>query len=290
MPCYQHKAQAYSPLGFLKDHFHLTTEIFNLYGAYLGCNSIDPKLNESVMITVNSVNECPYCTILHTEGAANVAGIDGAKLQCAKTEAEARQASIDSPAITFAHVFGETGGYGPDKDAAYAKLVELKGTGFAKSIHALCRYMMWGGRTGNTIQGFLCGSLLCNPRPDRHCLFVPIQVLFEFLVVTWYSILFLVLIPVVGKVFKYVFPTGKLPDCLNGLIGCVLVTVAGSHIVPMGIIGGVLYPLQLCCNKAPPKKAPKGCKAKNSSAADETKEEPTGDVEAPKGPQGTAIP
>ena len=31
---------------------------------------VEVKLNESIMVTVNSVNECPYCTMLHTEVSA----------------------------------------------------------------------------------------------------------------------------------------------------------------------------------------------------------------------------
>jgi AhpD family alkylhydroperoxidase len=205
---------------------------------------VDPALNEAVMVTVNSVNECPYCTLLHTEGAAKlVGGFDGTKLQGATTAAEARASSFDDPAITFAHAFGETGGYGPDKDAAYAALVAAKGAAGAKAVHALCRYMMWGGRTGNTIQGFLCGTLLCHPRPGSW-LGVPLQMLFELLLVCYYAFLFLVAIPVVGKVFKHVFPA-KIPHLASGLIGCTLVTVAGLFIVPMGLLGGATYPLQV---------------------------------------------
>ena len=47
-------------------------------------------------------------------------------------------------------------------------------------------------------------------------------------------------IPVVGKIFTKL-PTGKAPDWVLGLIGCVLVTIAGSHIVPWGIVGLVFY-------------------------------------------------
>jgi len=213
-------------------------------GAYLGPYSIDPALNEAIMVTVNSVNECPYCTMLHTEGAAKlVGGFDGVKLQGASTAAEARAWSFDDPAITFAYTFGETGGYGPDKDAALAVLIEAKGPAQAKSIHALCRYMMWGGRTGNTIQGFLWGTLCCHPRPGSF-LALPLQALFELVLVCYYAFLFLLAIPLVGKIFKHVFPA-KIPHLASGIIGCTLVTVAGLFIVPMGILGAVTYPLQV---------------------------------------------
>ena len=243
------------------------------------------------MVTVNSVNECPYCTLLHTEGAATVAGIDGTALQCATTAEECRNLSFDDPAITFAHTFGETGGYGPDLDNCYKVLAEKKGEKHARAVNALCRYMMWGGRTGNTIQGFISGTCFCNPRPVGASYLVPFQMLFELLMVAWYAVLFLILIPVVGKAFKHVVAKVKIPDWLSGLIGCSLVTVAGLHIVPLGIVGCVLYPLQLAFNKNPPKRAPKGCKA---AAKEETKEAPASDVETPASPssgaRGTSIP
>ena len=31
---YEHKAQAYTPLGMLKDHAHITVNIFTLYGMF----------------------------------------------------------------------------------------------------------------------------------------------------------------------------------------------------------------------------------------------------------------
>lgn len=177
------------------------------------------------MVTVNSVNECPYCTLLHTEGAASAAGVDGTALQAATTAAEAREKSFDDAAITFAYVFGETGGFGAEKDAAYQVLVEAKGRGHAKSVHALCRYMTWGGKTGNTIQGFLCGTLICNPRPGQSMAFVPLRMLFELLVVVWYSFLFLMAIPVVGKILGCL---PKMPNLVNGIIGAVLVSCASE--------------------------------------------------------------
>ena len=47
-------------------------------GAYIGPNAIEPKLNESIMVTVNSANRCPYCTGLHGE-LARMAGVEKAQ-------------------------------------------------------------------------------------------------------------------------------------------------------------------------------------------------------------------
>ena len=208
-----------------------------------------------------------------------MAGIDGKKIQECKTAAECQSAAgMSEPAIVFAHAFGETGGYGSEKSEAYKALVAAKGKGHAKSVHALCRYMMWGGRTGNTIQGFLCGSLCCNPRPSSFCGFVPFQILFELIITLYYSFLFLIAIPIVGKILSK-FP--KIPNLASGMIGCVLVTVAGSHIAPMGIIGLLTFPLQFCCNKAPPKKTPKGCKASKQDALTPSDGSSSADPEAP---------
>jgi hypothetical protein len=49
----------------LDDHGSVWLRLPNIMGAYMGPHSIEPKLNESIMVAVNSVNQCPYCEGLH---------------------------------------------------------------------------------------------------------------------------------------------------------------------------------------------------------------------------------
>eukprot|EP00959_Pyramimonas_sp_CCMP1952_P286828 5997938-Pyramimonas_sp.AAC.1 len=44
-------------------------------GAYVGPASINSALGEKIMLSVNSHNDCPFCTSLHGE-LARMAGID----------------------------------------------------------------------------------------------------------------------------------------------------------------------------------------------------------------------
>ena len=62
--------------GTLADHRQVFLQLPRILGAYVGPNSIEPSLNEAVMVTVNSENSCPFCEGLHGE-LARMAGVDG---------------------------------------------------------------------------------------------------------------------------------------------------------------------------------------------------------------------
>lgn len=51
----------------LADHRTITSQLLRIFGAYAGPNSLEPKLIETIMLTVNSVNACAFCTNLHCE-------------------------------------------------------------------------------------------------------------------------------------------------------------------------------------------------------------------------------
>ena len=59
----------------LADHRAVANSLLRILGAYVGPHAIEPKLNEAVMVTVNSVNSCPYCKGLHGE-LARMAGVE----------------------------------------------------------------------------------------------------------------------------------------------------------------------------------------------------------------------
>lgn len=59
----------------LEDHIDCVSQLPSIMGAYVGSNAIEPRLNESIMVTVNSANQCPYCTGLHGE-LARMAGVE----------------------------------------------------------------------------------------------------------------------------------------------------------------------------------------------------------------------
>ena len=93
--------------GCLADHRSVFLSLPRIAGAYVGPNSVAPQLNESVMVTVNSVNSCPFCEGLHGE-LARMAGVDDPQgLMKAESEAECRK-FVDDPAISFARSFART--------------------------------------------------------------------------------------------------------------------------------------------------------------------------------------
>lgn len=214
----------------LADHWQVFTSIPKILDAYVGPNSIEPKLNESVMLTVNSVNNCPYCTGLHGE-LARMAGVeDPNRLQCAKSRKEVKQI-INAPATRFARVFAEHDGRGQITDDAFELLTTKIGAGPAGSVRALCWFLLWGSIGGNTINSFLFGRLCCNPKEGSN-------VIFELVFFLYYGILFF-LIAIVNKMLL-IFP--EVPSWFSAAFGVLLTFIAGIWIVPLGLIAMLTMP------------------------------------------------
>mmetsp|Transcript_6171 Transcript_6171/g.18490 ORF Transcript_6171/g.18490 Transcript_6171/m.18490 type:complete len:244 (-) Transcript_6171:194-925(-) len=216
----------------LADHYQVFLSIPKIFDAYIGPNQISAKLNESIMVTVNSVNACPYCTGLHGE-LARMAGVGEAEeLMKVKTEEQAL-ALVDSPAVAFALKFGEHDGRGEVIDEAFEELAKQMGKGQAGSVRALCWFLLWGSLGGNTINSFIFGRLCCRPKARR-------SAVFELLFFLYYGDLFLI-IAIVMKLLEC-FP--KVPACFSAGFGAFLTVVASIWIVPIGLISV----LTKCCH------------------------------------------
>ena len=59
----------------VREHIIFGKQLGNYLGSYVGPRALEPRLNEAIMNTMNSVNTCPYCTGLHGE-LGRMAGIN----------------------------------------------------------------------------------------------------------------------------------------------------------------------------------------------------------------------
>ena len=149
----QYQKKVWTLGGCLADHRKVILNLPRIAGAYVGPNAVDPQLNESVMVTVNSVNSCPFCEGLHGE-LARMAGVEDPEgLMKAGSEDECR-GFVDDPAISFARIFAERDGRGPDVEQAFSALSDATRPGFAAAVRALCWFLLWGSIGGNTINAF----------------------------------------------------------------------------------------------------------------------------------------
>ena len=123
---------------FIRDHTRFMVELPGYLAAYLWPGrSLDPITLESVMLTVNSVNTCPYCTGLHGQ-LARMAG--------AEPDAQA-------PAVKYATTFAHEAGRGADERAAFESLSKELGDRKASSVRSLCWALLWGKTTGSRTIG-----------------------------------------------------------------------------------------------------------------------------------------
>ena len=100
-----------------------------------------------------SVNSCPYCEGLHGQ-LARMAGVDDPDQLMAATSIAECTKVIDDPAIVYARTFAEQDGRGEVEEQAFHKLAEDTHVGFARSVRALCWFLLWGSIGGNTLNGF----------------------------------------------------------------------------------------------------------------------------------------
>eukprot|EP00472_Partenskyella_glossopodia_P004736 CAMPEP_0197526606 /NCGR_PEP_ID=MMETSP1318-20131121/18404_1 /TAXON_ID=552666 /ORGANISM="Partenskyella glossopodia, Strain RCC365" /LENGTH=248 /DNA_ID=CAMNT_0043080835 /DNA_START=233 /DNA_END=979 /DNA_ORIENTATION=- len=217
--------KTWNPNTCLSDHVDVMTSLPRILGAYVGPDAIEPQLNESIMVVVNSANQCPYCQGLHGQ-LARMAGVnDPERLQEAQSAEEARKL-VDEPAITYARVFAENNGRGSEAGAAYADIVSHYGEGKAGSIRALCWFLHWGSVGGNTLNAVLFGRLAGSPKQGS-------TVFFDAAFTAYYGPLFAV-IYAMNQGLKLM---PKVPVVVSSGIGVLLTFVGGSFIAPVGVLG-----------------------------------------------------
>jgi AhpD family alkylhydroperoxidase len=213
--------------GFFADHRMVFRNLLRIAGAYVGPYSVDAELNEAVMVTVNSVNSCPYCEGLHGE-LARMAGVeDPSGLMQAKSISECTQI-VDDPAIVYARTFAENDGRGVTEEAAFQALAKETNTGFAASVRALCWFLLWGSIGGNTLNGFFARL---GGRAKQGSSWW-----FELFFTLYYGPLFLI-IATVNALLKF---APRVPKWFSALFGLILTVIAGTWIVVPGLLAQIL--------------------------------------------------
>jgi len=155
-------------------HLHARTQmksIPKILDGYVGPNKIDPKISESCMLAVNSVNSCAFCTSLHGE-LGRMAGLEnkGASINTAKDAAALKKVSSD-PMVLYARKFGECNGRGADLKKAFDVMEKAVGPGKAAACEAQCWFLHWGSTCGNTLLSFFKGRLVGNSKCGSNPLF-----------------------------------------------------------------------------------------------------------------------
>ncbi|KAL3776629.1 hypothetical protein ACHAW5_000886 [Stephanodiscus triporus] len=199
----------------LRDHTRFFSVLPSYLLAYVGpsSTSLVPKTIESVMLTVNSHNACPYCTGLHGQ-LARMAGIDAPP-------------DPSDPAVKYARTFALESGRGGDVESSYDELASAIGDGRASSVRALCWALLWGKTTGNTINSVRDKILKLK--------FGSIRSL-ELFVLAYYGPLFLV----IGVLNAVLTKMPRIPPRASAGLGAVLWVPVAVNIAPLGIVSVAL--------------------------------------------------
>lgn len=199
----------------------------SILGAYVGPRALAPALGEAVMVAVNSALACPYCTGLHGN-LARMAGVDAVALQSAESVDEVQRV-VDDPATAYARIFAEAQvtGEGAAVEDAFAAVVALHGDGKARSVRALCWFLTWGARGGNTLNAALKG----HPDGRRRS---PFDLAFA----GYYAPLFGV-IAAMNAGLRLAPGDGKVPTAFFPALGVTLTVAGGLWLTPVALMAHV---------------------------------------------------
>lgn len=223
----------------LQDHTRFITILPAYLLAYVGgvgpfkqYSSLPPRTIESVMLTMNSINTCPYCTGLHGQlgRMAGISNVDGG--------AAGDSNHLEVQAIKYAKTFALQSGRGGEVESSYTTLVKELESCFAQhqqypdaahSINALCWALLWGKTTGNTIN-MARDKIL---RRDLHGSMTSLE-MFVFL---YYGPLF----GIIGVLNLVLLVMPKLSPGVQAGLGALLWLPQAINIVPLGVVSLVWH-------------------------------------------------
>jgi AhpD family alkylhydroperoxidase len=114
-------------------------------------NRISAAFSERINLAVSGVNECAYCTHLHTKMALEV-GVTGAQAAAILAGEMEGVPQDEARAIAFAKYWTDSGGW--DDTDEYSALVESYGKGKAKAILAAMHMVHTGNMCANTVEAY----------------------------------------------------------------------------------------------------------------------------------------
>lgn len=211
----ENKGKIFTWSSLLRDHTRFITVLPSYLNAYIRPKySLKPTTIESIMLTVNSYNTCPYCTGLHGQ-LARMSGLQSTSLSNSEGENAAE--------VIYAKTFALESGRGSIADTAYDTLINEIGSKHATSVKALCWALLWGKTTGNTINN--ARDKLLKGQFNK-------VTSLDIFVLCYYGPLFAV-IGVLNKILS-VMPT--IPKAVSAGLGATLWVPQAINITPLGIV------------------------------------------------------
>jgi len=203
----------FTPKTFIRDHTRFLIMLPGYLGAYImPGRALPPPVIESVMVTMNSYNTCPYCTGLHGQ-LARMSGAD----EIDKTSSH----------VIYAATFAQESGRGEKERIAFVALEQAIGKAKATSVNRLCWALLWGKTTGNSINNARSKMLNCD--------ILAISAL-DLVLLLWYGPLFLV----IGMMNLLLTKIPPVPSVVSTILGAILWVPQALFISPMGIVSTVL--------------------------------------------------
>jgi len=199
---------------FTRDHTRFASMLPGYLAAYIvPGRALAPAVIESVMVTMNSYNTCPYCDGLHGQ-LARMAG--------------ANEIDETLPHVIYAKKFAQEAGRGEGERIAFVTLEQAIGKAKGASVKYLCWALLWGKTTGNSINNALT-KVLSRDMGTISAL--------DILLLLWYGPLFLV-ISILNTILA------KMPHVagfISTVLGAVLWVPQALFIGPLGIICIILH-------------------------------------------------
>jgi len=160
-------------------------------------------------------------------GLSDAQGVNANGKLSTKEESDELEAFAD-----YGRTFAKNHGRGDEVASKYSAISDEHGTLVALSAEGLAYFLMWGSIGGNTINGFLQGTLKGKTKSGSNAIF-------EILFVLFYGPLFVV-INLTSRILS-LFPSG-VPSAISIIVSVILPTVASIWIIPYALIAMLSLP------------------------------------------------
>lgn len=146
-----YKKRIYNLRLLLKDTAYFTSNL-PAVSRVLYSPSIDRSFAEKIMLTITSVNNCRYCTWLHSD-LAGLTGVQNSEIENILQHSFEDVKEYEKPALIYALHYAETN-RNPDSDLKN-ELFEFYGEKIAAEIEIYIRLIFFGNLSGNTMDAFI---------------------------------------------------------------------------------------------------------------------------------------
>lgn len=208
--------------GSLADHLRILLQVPFFFIAPI---VLPPKACAVIHLSVESKYSSRFFSHLQGE-LGRLAGLDDAQELCSTGNLSGGESDEFGCYAKYGRAFAKKDGIGDNVQEKYDVIVEKHNAFAARCAQGLAFFALWGSMAGNTIEGYLRGTLFGTKKEGSSAIFESIFVI--------YYILFFLITDLISRILK-MFPSEVIAP-ISILLRIIISFIALEWIVPYGLI------------------------------------------------------